>query len=217
MATKQKIGDANRARMSKVIELLKREYPEAQCSLLYKNPYELLIATMLSAQCTDERVNQVTPVLFKKFPDAHAMAKATQAQIEAIIRTTGFFRSKAKGILETSKRLASEFGGKVPADLDTLVTLRGVGRKTANVVLGNAFNTPGMVVDTHVGRISRRLGFTYHTDPEKVEQELMLLVPRDTWTIYSHWLIDHGRAVCSARTLPKCEACVLAPYCPKKF
>lgn len=200
--------------MARVLSVLKREYPEAKCSLDFETPFQLLIATILSAQCTDERVNKVTPPLFRKFPDARAMAKAKPAQIEDLIRTTGFFRSKTKSILETSKVLVEKHGGEVPRNLEELVVLRGVGRKTANVVLGNAFDTPGLVVDTHVGRISRRLGFTKESDPVKVEYAMEEVVPREDWTVFSHLLIAHGRAVCDARK-PACEECQLKALCPR--
>ena len=202
------------ARMGEILKVFEREYPEATCSLNYATPFQLLIATILSAQCTDERVNKVTPALFKKYPDAHAMAKAKQEQIEKLIKTCGFFRSKAQSILETSTTLVEKHGGLVPRTLDELTPLRGVGRKTANVVLGNAYGIPGLVVDTHVGRLSRRIGFTKEADPVKVEAAMMKLVPREKWTIFSHYFIAHGRAQCMARS-PKCEVCVVARYCPK--
>lgn len=202
-------------RMKKILTLLKKQYPDAHCALDFKTPYELLIATILSAQCTDARVNQVTPVLFKKFADAHAMSKAKVEQIEEIIRSTGFFRSKAKSILETSKELVREYDGEVPPDLEKLWKLRGVGRKTANVILGNAYGIPGLVVDTHVGRLCRRMGFTKASDPVKVEHEMMKIVSKAQWTIFSHYLIAHGRATCMARN-PACERCVIKELCPKK-
>jgi endonuclease-3 len=204
----------NLGRMAGILRILKREYPEATCSLNFRNPFELIIATMLSAQCTDERVNQVTPALFEKYPTPETMAEASQAEIERLVKTTGFFRSKAKALRETSQALVQAHGGKVPQTLDELVKLRGVGRKTANVVLGNAFGIPGLVVDTHVGRLSRRLGFTESSDPEKIEQEMMKVVPREDWTDYAHLLIAHGRAVCTARKA-FCSRCPLARYCPK--
>lgn len=206
---------AERARMGQILKILEREYSEAKCSLHYETPFQLLVATILSAQCTDERVNKVTPILFKKYPDAQAMSKATQTQIEKMIQSTGFFRSKAKSILETSKALVEKHDGVVPRNLNDLIALRGVGRKTANVVLGNAYGIPGLVVDTHVGRLSRRMGFTKETDPEKVEAEMMKLVPQEKWTVFSHYLIDHGRTQCTARPLPRCEECVVARFCPK--
>ena len=201
-------------RMAEVLRILKREYPEARCSLDYETPFQLMVATILSAQCTDERVNKVTPELFKRYPDARAMAAAPLNEIEKLVQSTGFFRNKALSISETSRVLVEKYGGKVPRELDQLVALRGVGRKTANVVLGNAYGVPGLVVDTHVGRLSRRLGFTRQQDPVKVELEMMEWVPREDWTLFSHLLICHGRAVCTARG-PRCEVCPLARLCPK--
>jgi len=205
---------AKKERTGKIISILQRLYPHAECALHHKNPYELLVATILSAQCTDVRVNIVTPGLFAKYPTAEALAKAPQEAVEKIIQTTGFFRSKAKSIRESAGDIVEKHGGKVPATMEELVSLRGVGRKTANVVLGNAFGTnEGVVVDTHVGRLSLRLALTRQTDPVKVERELMELVPRDKWTMFSHWLIFHGRQICQARR-PKCPDCALLALCP---
>ncbi len=201
-------------RMDRALKVLKREYPDAHCSLTHRNAFELLIATMLSAQCTDDRVNQVTPALFSKFPTPQAMAKASLPELERLIQSTGFYKAKALSLLESAKALVERHQGKVPADLESLTKLRGVGRKTANVVLGNAYGIPGLVVDTHVGRLSRRLGFTESEDPEQVEQEMMLWVPESDWTLFSHLLISHGRAVCQARK-PRCGDCPLAGLCPK--
>lgn len=203
-----------RKRMVQIIQLLKKEYPESECSLQYKSPFQLLVATILSAQCTDERVNQVTPSLFKKFPTAPRMAQADLAEIEELIRSTGFFKNKARAIHESSQILVEDYDGQVPMDLEKLTRLRGVGRKTANVVLGVAFGVPGLVVDTHVGRLSRRMGFTQDTDPVKVEHQLMELVPKEDWTIYAHLLIDHGRKICTARKA-RCEECIITRFCPK--
>ena len=202
------------ARMVKIISILKREYPDVRCYLDHNTPFQLLVATILSAQCTDERVNQVTPKLFQKFPDAQAMAKATQKQIETLIQSTGFFRQKAKSIRETSQAIVKEYGGELPKTLDELTRLRGVGRKTANVLLGNAYGVPSFVVDTHVGRIVRRLGFTNETDPVKVEFAMMPIVPKEDWTMFSLWIIAHGRAVCTARKA-MCDECSLKSFCPK--
>lgn len=194
---------------------LVRLYPDAHCALEHRNPYQLLVATILSAQCTDTRVNLVTPALFKKYPNASAMATAPLRDIEKAIQSTGFYRNKAKSLQETSQRIVQDHQGKVPDTMEQLVQLRGVARKTANVVLGNAYGkNEGMVVDTHIGRLSRRLGLTKHNDPNKVEQDLMALFPRKNWTQLAHLLISHGRAVCPARK-PKCEACTLATDCPK--
>ncbi len=210
----KKIEDP-RPRMKEVIRLLTREYPEAHCYLNFETPYQLLIATMLSAQCTDDRVNKTTPELFRRYPDAKSMSKAKLAEIEKLVQPTGFFRMKAKAILETSQRLVEEYDGVLPASLEKLTALRGVGRKTANVVLGNAFDIPGMVVDTHVGRLMRRMGFTKNTDAVKVEHDLMEIVPEKDWVVFSHLLIAHGRAVCTARRA-KCEECFLTAYCEKR-
>ena len=201
-------------RMKEVLRILNREYPEAECSLNYESPFQLLVATILSAQCTDERVNRVTPNLFKKYPTASAMAKAKLADIEKLIQSTGFFRSKALSLLESSKTLVECYGGEVPQDLEQLTKLRGVGRKTANVVLGVIFKIPGLVVDTHVKRLSYRMGFTRSTDPVKIEQEIMKIVPKSEWTHYAHLLISHGRKICTARKA-MCDLCPIAHLCPK--
>jgi endonuclease-3 len=205
---------ATKARAKKVLKGLARLYPDAHCALHYTNPLELLIATILSAQCTDVRVNMVTPALFAKYKGAVAFANADLADLESMIRTTGFFRNKAKNIQACCKAIVEHHGGKVPGTLEELVPLPGVGRKTANVVLGNAFDTPGITVDTHVNRLSHRLGFTTHDDPVKIEHDLMKLFPRKEWTMASHRLIFHGRQICNARK-PQCEACGIAKLCPK--
>lgn len=203
-----------KARASETLRILKKTYPEAHCELDYKNPLQLLIATILSAQCTDVRVNMVTPALFKKYPSAEDYLTATQEDIEELIHSTGFYKSKAKAILSACKDIVEKHGGEVPANMDDLKALRGVGRKTANVVLGNAFNiNEGIVVDTHVSRLSQRLGFTRHKDPVKIEKVLVTLFPRDDWTLFSHLLIWHGRRRCPARK-PRCVECELAHLCP---
>ena len=201
-------------RVRAVLEQLRELYPDARCALDFRSPLELLVATILSAQCTDERVNKVTPALFAAYPDAAAFAAADPAALEKAIHSTGFFRNKAKSIREASADIVSKHGGQVPRTLEALTALRGVGRKTANVVLGNAYGIPGVVVDTHVTRLSHRLGLTNETDPVKIEFALMPLVPRELWTLFSHWLILHGRAVCNARK-PLCSQCPLSPHCPK--
>jgi endonuclease-3 len=189
-------------------------YPDAHCELDYRNPFELLCATILSAQCTDKRVNMTTPALFARYPDARALAAARQEEVEELVKSTGFFRSKAKNLIAMAGDLVDRHGGEVPADMDALVVLAGVGRKTANVVLGNAFHiNVGVVVDTHVARLSARLGLTAETDPVKIEQALMPLFPRDAWTMLSHLLIWHGRRTCDAKK-PQCGACALADICP---
>lgn len=213
LSPRQKEGPpVARAKVDRILALLNEHYPDADCSLHHADPFQLLIATILSAQCTDERVNMVTPALFARYPNARAMAEAPVEDIEAIIRSTGFYHNKARNIKGCSSILVECFEGKVPADLKTLVTLPGIGRKTANVILGNAYKMPGIVVDTHVGRISRRLGLTHHKDPAKVEQDLMKLIPPERWVLFSHQLILHGRSLCQARK-PNMAECPLEPYC----
>jgi endonuclease-3 len=211
---KKKRGAELKAHALVVLDRLKKEYPEAHCELDFDGPFQLLVATILSAQCTDKRVNMVTPELFRTFPDAGAMSQAEPEKLEDVIRSTGFFRNKTKSLLGMSTAVSEQYSGRVPSTMDELVKLPGVGRKTANVVLGNAFHIDeGVVVDTHVGRLSVRLGLTNETDPVKVEQVLMSLIPREDWTLVSHLLIFHGRRVCIAR-VPRCESCVLADVCP---
>ena len=201
-------------RFGKILAQLKKEYPDAHCELDFTNPFQLICATILSAQCTDVRVNMVTPTLFAKYPDATALAEAKQEELEEIIRSTGFFRNKAKSLIGMAQAVVAEHGGEIPASMDALVKLPGVGRKTANVVLGNAFAmNEGVVVDTHVGRLSGLLALTHETDPIKVEQDLMAITPRGDWALLSHLLIFHGRRVCIARR-PKCGECVVAEWCP---
>ncbi|PPS92414.1 endonuclease III [Thermobifida fusca] len=192
---------------------LARMYPDAHCELDFTTPLELLVATILSAQCTDRRVNKVTPVLFARYRSAADYASANQEELENIIRSTGFYRTKARNIIALGQRLCDEHGGEVPDRLEDLVKLPGVGRKTANVVLGNAFGVPGLTVDTHFGRLVRRFGMTRQTDPVKVEQEIAALFPPEEWTMLSHRLIWHGRRVCHARR-PACGACELQHLCP---
>jgi endonuclease III len=199
-----------------IIERLSAEYPDAHCELDYRNPFELLCATILSAQCTDKRVNMVTPALFGRYADANALAMATQEDVESIVQSTGFFRSKAKNLIAMARALVAGHAGEVPAQMDALTVLPGVGRKTANVVLGNAFGIDdGIVVDTHVARLSARLGLTRETDAVKIEAALIPLFPRAHWTQLSHWLIWHGRRTCDARK-PACGRCVLADVCPSR-
>jgi endonuclease-3 len=202
---------ARRAR--RVNRLLAVAYPDAHCELDFSSPLELLIATVLSAQCTDKRVNMVTPGLFQRYTSAADYAAADRGELESIIATTGFFRVKANSIIRIGQMLCEQFGGEVPARLRDLVKLPGVGRKTANVVLGNAFGVPGITVDTHVGRLSRRLGWTTEEDPERVEAELNSIFPRSEWTMLSHRLIWHGRRCCAARK-PLCGGCPVAGLCP---
>jgi endonuclease-3 len=201
-------------RATECVKLLKKEYPKAATSLTHRSVYQLLVATILSAQCTDERVNIVTPGLFKKYPSIKAFAEADLKELAQDIFTTGFFNSKAKAIKESARQILEHHGGKVPKTLDELVKLQGVGRKTASVVLGAGYGlAEGIVVDTHVGRISRLLGFTSAKDPVKVEQDLMKIIPQEDWIIHSHLLIFHGRAVCKARK-PDCASCILNRLCP---
>ncbi|MCB9378466.1 MAG: endonuclease III [Holophagales bacterium] len=205
---------ARRERTAALIERLRGAYPDAHCALEHRSPLELLVATILSAQCTDVRVNQVTPELFARYPDAEAYAQADLEEVERRIQSTGFFRNKAKSLVGLGRALVERHGGRVPRTMAELTALPGVGRKTANVVLGNAFGIDeGIVVDTHVGRLSKRLGLTRESDPVKVEKDLMALVPRDDWTLWSHLLIFHGRQVCKAPR-PRCADCVLADLCP---
>ena len=190
-------------------------YPDAGCELDFANPFELLVATILSAQCTDARVNTVTPALFARFPDARALGAAAPEELEALIRSTGFFHNKAKSLLGMARAVVERHGGEVPAAMDALTSLPGVGRKTANVVLGTAFGVAtGVVVDTHVARLARRLGLTAEDEPEKIERDLMDLFPASGWVALGHRLILHGRRVCHART-PACDGCPLAPLCPR--
>ena len=204
------------ARTRQIIERLKQAYPDAHCELNHSNPLQLLIATILSAQCTDARVNQVTPALFQRCKTARDFAEIPTAELESIIRSTGFYRSKAKSIHGCASALVKDHGSEVPQTMEHLHKLPGVGRKTANVVLGNAFNlAAGVVVDTHVGRLSRRMGLTRQNDPVKVEQALMKIVSKEEWTLFSHLLIWHGRRRCSARK-PDCEHCEIQNLCPKR-
>lgn len=201
-------------RAHQLVKRLPEIYPDAHCELDFSNPLELLVATILSAQCTDKRVNIVTPALFRRCPTAQAYADISQEEIEELVRTTGFYRNKGKNIRAMGARLVELHGGEVPRTLEELAALPGVGRKTANVVLGNAFGLDeGVVVDTHVSRLSLRLGLTKQTDPVKIEQDLMVLIPRPKWTLFSHWLIWHGRRRCQARK-PDCPDCEIYDLCP---
>lgn len=210
-ASETPTGLVRRAR--KINRELGELYPDARCELDFTTPLELLVATILSAQCTDKRVNMVTPTLFAKYPDAASYAGADRAELEELIRSTGFFRAKTNSIMGLGQQLCDRFDGQVPGRLKDLVTLPGVGRKTANVVLGNAFGVPGITVDTHFGRLARRFGWTTETDPDKVESEVGALFPRKDWTMLSHRLIWHGRRRCHARR-PACGACPIARLCP---
>jgi len=201
-------------RAPEILARLKRSYPDAHCALEHASPYQLLAATILSAQCTDARVNLVTPALFQKYPTPAHLARARQPDVERIIQSTGFFRNKAKHLIGMAQAVVADHGGEIPRTMAELHALPGVGRKPANVVLGNAFGlNEGVTVDTHVARLSGLLQLTQQTDPVKIEQDLMKLIPRDDWTLVSHLLILHGRAVCIARR-PRCDDCVLASLCP---
>lgn len=203
-----------RARAAAIYETLRDSYPDAQCALDHENPYQLAVATILSAQCTDERVNIVTPALFRRYPTPESLAAANQEEVETLIHSTGFFRNKAKNLIGMAQGVIERHGGKLPRTIDELTRLPGIGRKTANVVLGNAFGLDeGIVVDTHVSRLSGRLGFTAHADPVRIERDLIELFPRDRWTLLSHLLISHGRAICVARR-PRCEICPVSTFCP---
>jgi endonuclease-3 len=212
-AKRKPVIDVRPERIRAILDGLRAAYPGATCALLHSNPWELTVATILSAQCTDARVNMVTPTLFREFPTPAAMSQASLPAIEELIRTTGFFRNKAKSISGAAKRLVSDFGGEVPRTMDELLTLPGVARKTGNVVLGVAYGiAEGIVVDTHVLRISHRLQLTLNTDPKKVEQDLIKIIPKDRWIEFSHELILHGRQVCIARK-PRCIDCVIEKQC----
>lgn len=216
-AKRRRRAGATPERAREIYERLIDHYPDAHCALDFKSPFQLLIATILSAQCTDKRVNMVTPALFKRYRTPAALAAANPDELEEMIKSTGFFRNKTKSLLGMSNAIAEKHRGKVPDSLDELVQLPGVGRKTANVVLGNAYDrNEGVVVDTHVGRLAKRLGLTRNTDPVKVEQDLMKLFPSDRWTMLSHLLIEHGRRICEARR-PKCEQCFLSDICPSSL
>ncbi|MEW6937192.1 endonuclease III [Trueperella pyogenes] len=207
------IVPGSREQVAEILARLAREYPDAECALNFTNPFELLVATILSAQTTDARVNQVTPQLFARFPDPVALAGATLSELEEILHPLGFFRAKARSLSGVGRALVEVHDGVVPRTLEELVALPGAGRKTANVVLGNAFGVPGITVDTHVGRLTRRWGWTKQTDPVKAERELMDVMPREEWTMDCHRIIFHGRQVCHSRR-PECGACVLADVCP---
>ncbi len=203
-----------RQRAEKIIEIFENEYHDADCTLDYKSPLQLLIATQLAAQCTDARVNMVTPALFERFKTVQEFADADEAELSEYIRSTGFFRNKTKNIIACCKKLISDFGGEVPKTMDELLTLPGVGRKTANLVLGDIFGVPGIVVDTHAGRLSRRMGFTKNTDPFKVEMDLLKIIPTEKQMQFCHQLVFHGRKYCDARK-PNCTDCPVKEVCPK--
>lgn len=203
-------------RIAHVLDILESQYPNAETELDHKNPYELLVATILSAQCTDVRVNKITPALFSAYPDVYQMAQAKQKDVEEIIYSCGFYVNKAKNLIHASRIIVEEFEGQVPADLEALQTLPGVGRKTANVVGSNAFGIPAIAVDTHVFRVSNRIGLANATDVFKTEDQLMEVIPKEKWSQAHHWLILHGRRVCTARS-PKCDVCPLANDCKDRY
>jgi len=207
------VDDETKKQARAIYRILSRTYPDVRCELDFANPLQLLVATVLSAQCTDRRVNQVTPALFKKYKSVKALAQASSRDLEELVHSTGFFRAKAKNIKGLAMKIQSDFGGEVPHTLEELILLPGVGRKTANVVLGHAFDTPGITVDTHLGRLSRRFGWTSQTDPVKVEHDVAQLIPQKEWTNLSQRMIWHGRRICHSRK-PACGACPLAKICP---
>lgn len=210
-----RVSAPQRARSAQIYAALRKLYPDAHCELIHRNPFELLVATILSAQCTDKRVNLVTPVLFARYPSPREMAQADPAELESLIKSTGFYRNKARSIRGAAAALVEQHDGQVPQTMEALLQLPGVARKTANVVLGNAFNrNEGVVVDTHVQRVSRRLGLTRQNTPVRIEQDLMALFPRPQWCMLSHLLIFHGRRVCKAAK-PRCESCSLLALCPR--
>lgn len=205
---------SRKERADRIYHLLQSEYPDAHCALDHRNAFELAVATILSAQCTDERVNKVTPALFERFPDAQSMAGAALEEVEELIRSTGFFRNKAKSLVGMAEAVATNHGGEMPRSMDELTALAGIGRKTANVILGNAYGIDvGVVVDTHVKRLTRLMKLTREEDPVKIEKDLMKVFPQHDWTMLAHLLIWHGRQVCVARR-PRCEACVVSALCP---
>lgn len=216
-AARRRFARKDPQRVAAIVAGLAELYPDASCELNWKTPFELLVATILSAQCTDKRVNLVTPELFRRYPDAWAMAKANLSDLEKRIRSTGFFRNKARNIRACANALVDLYGGEVPRTMEQLIELPGVARKTANVILGTAFGiAEGVVVDTHIHRLSRRLGLTREDEPKKIEQQLVAIIPRDQWIDFGHRMIWHGRRVCDARR-PACGACLLAPHCPSAF
>ena len=202
-----------RIRMNYIVQILKREYPDSKCSLLYDTPFQLLLSTILSAQCTDERVNKVTKKVFEKYPDANSISNLSLSKICQLIYSTGFYNNKAKNIKKMSQEVCEKFNGEIPDDIDLLVKLPGVGRKTANVVLGNVFNQPSLVVDTHVTRISNLLKFVKTQNAVSIEKQLCKIVDKENWSIFAHLLIDHGRKICVANR-PKCSECALSDLCP---
>jgi endonuclease-3 len=205
--------EQKKARVQKIIGILKKTYPDAKCTLDFTTPHQLLVAAILAAQCTDERVNQTTPELFKKYPSVEAFANADQAELEEIIKPTGFFRNKAKAIIESARQIVTDYNGRVPDDIDALTKLSGVGRKTANLIVGVAYGQPAVIVDTHVRRVAARLGLTSEKDPTKIEFDLREILPVEEMTHFNHLIVAHGRAICKAPT-PLCEQCPVLDLCP---
>lgn len=205
--------EQKKARVQKIIGILKKTYPDAKCTLDFTTPHQLLVAAILAAQCTDERVNQTTPELFKKYPSVEAFANADQAELEKIIKPTGFFRNKAKAIIGSARQIVTDYNGRVPDDIDALTKLSGVGRKTANLIVGVAYGQPAVIVDTHVRRVAARLGLTSEKDPTKIEFDLREILPVEEMTHFNHLIVAHGRAICKAPT-PLCEQCPVLDLCP---
>lgn len=205
--------EQKKARVQKIIGILKKTYPDAKCTLDFTTPHQLLVAAILAAQCTDERVNQTTPELFKKYPSVEAFANADQAELEEIIKPTGFFRNKAKAIIESARQIMTDYNGRIPDDIDALTKLSGVGRKTANLIVGVAYGEPAVIVDTHVRRVAARLGLTSEKDPTKIELDLREILPVEEMTHFNHLIVAHGRAICRAPT-PLCEQCPVLDLCP---
>jgi endonuclease III len=213
MARKKIVSIKEAKRVASIFKRLGEVYTDVRCTLDYRSPFELLVMTILAAQCTDKRVNMVCQGLFKQYKNPRDFAEAAPGALESAIKPCGFFNQKARCIRETSRILIEKYGGQVPADMDALLQLPGVGRKIANAVLGESYHVPGVIVDTHCKRVANRLGFTKHEDPAKIEKDLMLLWPREQWTLYSHYMVFHGRAVCNARS-PKCATCPVLSSCP---
>jgi len=210
----RKVTEKDRKRVAGIVRLLRKHYPQSRTALEFRNPFEILVATILAAQCTDERVNKVTPALFARYPTPADFARADRGELETLIRSTGFFRNKAKSILGASRMIVEEFGGVVPDSMEKLVALPGVARKTANIVLSAGYGkAEGIAVDTHARRLSQRLGLSRESDPDKIERDLLAVVPKDDWLDFNSLLVDHGRALCQARK-PRCPECFLRPLCP---
>ncbi len=205
--------DQKRERVLKIIPILRETYPDARCTLDYTTPHQLLVAAILAAQCTDERVNEITPDLFRKYPNVEAFANADQSELEEMVKPTGFFRNKSKAIIESARQIVSDFGGRVPDSVDELTSLSGVGRKTANLIVGDAYGQPAVIVDTHVKRVSARLGLTTEKDPTKIEFDLREILPQEESTHFNHLIVAHGRAICKAPT-PLCDRCPILGLCP---